>query len=82
MSVPGEDQPLRFSNEKKLRKQMQQRGWTEKEIREALLGATVPAIGKKGPATRFIHPTTGKSLVVDNATGEIFHLGKAGYQYG
>ena len=77
-----EDQPLRFSNEAKLRDQIRRRKWTEQQIREALATAPVPAVGQRGPALRYIHPTTGKSVVVDATTGEIFHVGGEGYRYG
>jgi hypothetical protein len=78
----ADDQPLRFSNEPKLRRQMQKRGWTELQIREALTTAPVPVTGKHGPAFRYVHPTTGKSVVVDAATGEIFHVGGERFRYG
>lgn len=78
---PPEELPLRFSNESKLRKQMRKRGWTEQEIREALATPGLPAQGKQGPALRHVHPVTGKSVVVDEATGEIFHVGREGYEY-
>ena len=35
---------------------------------------------KKHPATRYVHPTTDKS-VVDNKAGEIFHVGGEGFKY-
>lgn len=38
-------------------------------------------MGKNGPATRYVHPKTGKSVVVDNRTGEIFHVGGKGFKY-
>lgn len=61
---------------RKIAKQMRKRGWTEKEINEALENKPgIPAMGKNGPATRYVNPTTGKSIVVDNATGEVFHVG-------
>jgi hypothetical protein len=41
----------------------------------------IPAQGKNGPATRYIYPATGKSVVVDNATGEVFHVGGEGFKY-
>jgi hypothetical protein len=75
-------EPLKFANEKKLRKQMQTRHWTEDEIREALATTPLAATGKRGPALRYLHPANGKSVVVDAATGEIFHLGKEGFLYG
>jgi hypothetical protein len=81
MTTPGGLPPLRFSNEPKLRAQMRKRGWTDGQIREALVTAPVAARGKRGPALRYVHPTTGKSVVVDSASGEIFHVGGEGYRY-
>ncbi len=77
----GEDEPLRFSNESKLRKQMRRRGWTEQQIREALATSPLPVLGKLGPALRYIHPLTGKSVIVDAPSGEVFHLGGDRYKY-
>lgn len=73
---PAGEPPLRFSNEAKLRKQMRKRGWTEQEVREALATSGIPSQGKHGPAMRHVHPHTGKSVVVDVATGEVFHVGE------
>lgn len=50
-------------------------------IAEALETTGIPTIGKNGPATRHVHPATGKSVVVDNASGEIFHVGGEGFLY-
>lgn len=72
---------MKFSNEAKLRLQMRKRGWTEQLIIEALQTTGTPTHGKKGPATRHAHPVTGKSVIVDNASGEIFHLGGEGFKY-
>jgi hypothetical protein len=72
---------LRFSNEAKIRKQMKSRGWTDAMLIEALQTSGIPTTGKLGPATRYVHPATGKSVVVDNATGEIFHVGGEGFLY-
>ncbi len=74
-------EPLRFSNEKKLRKQMRKRGWTDTMIREALATVGIPTQGKLNPATRFVHPRTGQSVSVDDLTGEIFHVGEARFNY-
>jgi hypothetical protein len=74
-------EPLKFTNETKVRKQMDKRGWTEQEIREAMQTPGIPAQGKRGPATRYVHPRTGKSVVVDDATGEVFHVGGEGFMY-
>ena len=67
---------------RKVAQKMRKRGWTEKEIQETLENKPgIPAMGKNGPATRYVNPTTGKSIVVDNATGEVFHVGGEGYTY-
>jgi hypothetical protein len=50
-------------------------------IAEALETTGIPTAGKQGPATRYMHPTTGKSVVVDNASGDIFHVGGEGFLY-
>jgi hypothetical protein len=73
--------PVRFSNERKLRKQMRKRGWTEQQIREAMSTTGIPAIGHLHPATRYVHPVSGKSVTVDDVTGEVFHVGGEGYSY-
>ena len=77
---PTDPLPLKFANEPKIRRQMQKRGWTE-QLREALATAAFPAAGKRGPALRYVHPVSGKSVVVDQASGEIFHVGGEGYAY-
>jgi hypothetical protein len=73
--------PLKFSSERKIRKQMRKRGWTEQELREALATPPEPWVGKKGPALRYRHPVTRKPVVVDATTGEIFHVGTARFEY-
>lgn len=73
--------PIRYANEAKLRAQMASRGWTEEQIVEALQTQGIAAGGKEGPATRYVHPRTGRSVVVDNATGEVFHVGGDGFEY-
>lgn len=72
---------LRFNNERKIRKQMRKRGWTEEQVREALGTEPIPSHGKLGPALRYTHPITRKTVVVDATTGEIFHVGGEGFRY-
>ena len=64
---------------------MQKRGWTESQIVEAVeKGKKYPAIDKTQggqPATRYVHPETGKSVVINNTTGEIIHVGGEGFRY-
>ena len=69
----------------KIARQMETRGWTEESIQEAMdSGEQVRAVNKAtdNPATRYINPTTGKSVVVDDVTGEVVHVGRQGMQYG
>ncbi len=72
---------MKFANEAKIRAQMKARGWTDDQLVEALATTPLPAAGKNGPALRYVHPTTGRSVVVDAATGEIFHVGGDGFLY-
>jgi hypothetical protein len=61
------------------------RGWTAEQIEEAIkTGQQVPAINKAtgNAAIRYIHPTTGQSVVVDTVTNEVIHVGGPGFQYG
>lgn len=64
---------------------MASRGWTNDAIREAIKsGEQVKAVNKanNNPATRYIHPSTGQSVVVDDVTGEVIHVGAPGFKYG
>jgi hypothetical protein len=67
------------------RAKMSARGWTPEQITEAIeQGQPVPAVNLVNPgnqATRFVHPTTGRSVVVDDATGEVIHVGGDGFVY-
>ncbi len=72
---------VRYANAAKVRAQMRKRGWTEAQIVEALQTQPIPTRGKKGPATRYVHPRTGRSVVIDDATGEVFHVGGDGFEY-
>jgi len=69
----------------KIAKQMGPRGWTREGIEEAVTsGNQIKAINKAtgNPATRFVHPKTRQSVVVDNVTGEVIHVGGPGFKYG
>ena len=65
--------------------QLLKRGWTQSEIADAVAnGERVPAVNNINPsngATRYISPSSGKSVVVDNVTGEVIHVGGAGFKY-
>src|SRR4051812_22547871 len=58
---------------------MRQRGWTPDQITEAIQTGTKIAAGNlvnpANTATRYVHPTTGRSVVVDDVTEEVIHVG-------
>jgi hypothetical protein len=64
---------------------MLKRGWTKEEIMEAFeSGQAFPAVDLTAggaPATRYVHPVTGKSVVINNATGKVIHVGGDGFLY-
>lgn len=64
---------------------MRRRGWTAEQIGEAIAGgAQLPATNNVHPgngATRYIHPLTGRSVVLDDDTGEVIHVGGDGFVY-
>jgi RHS repeat-associated protein len=69
----------------KIIRQMEGRGWTQEQIQEAYgSGQRVNAINKANgnPATRYINPSTGQSVVVDDVTGKVIHVGGPGFLYG
>ncbi len=80
---PGARYPLN----PKIQEQLGPRGWTTEKIDEAIKsGEQVRAINKAtpgpNPATRYIHPDSGQSVVVDDVTGQVIHVGGPGYKYG
>lgn len=69
----------------KIQRQMGARGWTREAIEQAVeAGDQVRAVNKAtgNAATRYIHPGTGQSVVVDDVTGEVIHVGGPGFKYG
>lgn len=64
---------------------MKQRGWTPDQITEAIQGGQkLPAtnlVNSGNTATRYIHPITGRSVVVDDITEEVIHVGGDGFVY-
>jgi hypothetical protein len=64
---------------------MQKRGWTPAQLTEAIqAGQPFPAPNLVNPghsATRYVHPTMGRSVVVDDATSEVIHVGGDGFLY-
>jgi hypothetical protein len=61
-------------------------GWTPEQIDKAVTSVNrIDAINKEtnSSATRYVNPDTGKSVVIDNATNEVIHVGrKDDFQYG
>ena len=64
---------------------MARRGWAPQQISEAIQnGQQFPAVNNVNPgnvATRYVHPTTGRSVVVDDVTKEVIHVGGEGFVY-
>lgn len=89
MLIPGEGEAELgaegISIGAKIAGQMEARGWTEESIQGAIKsGDQVQAVNKAtgNPATRYINPTTGQSVVVDDVTKEVIHVGGPGFKYG
>ena len=65
--------------------QTSQRGWTPDLIEDAINnGLSFPAPNNINPAngaTRYVSPVTGQSVVIDNTTGDIIHVGGPGFRY-
>ena len=68
-----------------IRLSMIKRGWLSSEILEAYTQGdffdAVDLTGSNVAATRFVHPESGKSVVINNATGKIIHVGGRDFQY-
>jgi hypothetical protein len=68
----------------KIRRQMGPRGWTEQLIKEAMdKGQQIAAVNfaTGSPATRYIHPETGQSVIVDNVTKVVIQVGAKGFRF-
>ncbi|MFN8523147.1 MAG: polymorphic toxin-type HINT domain-containing protein [Chloroflexota bacterium] len=69
----------------KIARQMPNRGWTLDDILMAMReGQRIRAVNRAtgGPATRYVHPRTGQSVVIDDATGDVIHVGGPKFTYG
>ncbi len=64
---------------------MRQRGWTDEQIKDALRrGDGYKAVNEVNPfhgAARYVHPDTGRSVVIDTTTAEVIHVGGDNFQY-
>lgn len=65
---------------------MQNRGWTNDLVDGAVQnGDAFPTVhklaGANNAATRYVHPVTGQSVVIDNALGQVIQVGGPGFRY-
>jgi hypothetical protein len=64
---------------------MAERGWTSEAISDAIeKGESFAAenlVNKGNEARRFVHPATGRSVVLDMQTREVIHVGGDGFKY-
>ena len=64
---------------------LQNRGWTAAQITEGIQGGQpFPALNQVNPghsATRYVHPTTERSVLVDDVTSEVIPVGGDGFLY-
>lgn len=68
----------------RLTRQMAARGWTPEQIDEAReRGERHPAVNHETgrAATRYIHPETGRSVVIEDVSGDVIHVGGDGFIY-
>lgn len=68
----------------KLSRQMAARGWTPERIDEARASGRAfqtTNLETGGAATRYVHPVTGRSVVIDDRSGEVIHVGGDGFIY-
>lgn len=67
------------------RNKLRQRGWTPDQIDEAIRrGQEIVAANNINPAngaTRYVNPITGRSVVLDDNTREVIHVGGDGFVY-
>ncbi len=74
-----------FKSSTKWANQLAKRGWTEKQITEAITrGKRFKAVNNVNPgnsATRYVHTETGQSIVIDDVTKELLHVGGPGFKY-
>jgi hypothetical protein len=82
--LPRPRTPDPIKNQAKLERQMQSRGWTYEQIEEAVMsGERFPAKNFQtgGDATRYIHPKTGRYVIIDNQTNGIIQVGKDDFNF-
>jgi len=74
-----------FKSESKWASQFSKRGWTAEQVTEAVKNGenfkAINMVNKANGATRYVHPATGKSIVIDDVTKELLHVGGEGFKY-
>ncbi len=74
-----------FKSAAKWESQMAKRGWTLQQIDEAVASgerfSAENLVNKGNTATRYVHPETGRSVVLDDVTNEVIHVGGDGFKY-
>ena len=63
---------------------MKARGWTSAQVAEAVArGERHPAVNREtgAAATRYLHPETGRSVVIEDVSGDVIHVGGDGFIY-
>lgn len=86
LSIQGNNWSFgKAKSSKKWQNQMVKRGWTSEQITEAInQGQQIRSknfVNPNNPAIRYIHPETGRSVVVDTVTREVIHIGGDNYGY-
>ena len=84
-SVTPDKTPAGYKLSNKIQRQMRGRGWSVEQIDEAAqLGSRIDATNKAtlGPATRYVNPKTGLSVVIDDLTGEVLQVGRQDFVHG
>lgn len=68
----------------RLNRQMKVRGWTSIQIDEARTrGERHATVNREtgAAAPRYIHPGTGRSVVIEDVSGDVIHVGGDGFIY-
>jgi len=88
MSQGGSGPPWRFGanhSDIQWQQRIAKRGWSVDQIDEAIATgqrfSATNLVHPANPATRYVHPTTGRSVVRDDVTGEVVHVGGDGFLY-
>jgi Colicin E5 ribonuclease domain len=70
-------------SEAKWANQFAKRGWTAEQVTEAISKGkrfdALNLVNKANGATRYVHPISGKSVVIDNVTKELLQVGGEGF---